>query len=152
MLDAELADLYAVTPKVLLQAVRRNMSRFPDDFCFQLTTREWAVLRSRIVTSKAGSGGRRYPPYAFSEQGVAMLSSVLRSARAIAVNIEIMRAFVRLREALSANKELATQFASLEARIARRLKNQDQAIVEILRVIRELMQPPPKPGRKIGFL
>ena len=106
---------------------------------FELGPEEWAVLRSQIVTSKEGRGGRRYAPYAFTEQGVAMLSSVLRSPRAIAVNVEILRAFVRLREVLAANKELAKQFAALEARIDQRLADQDQAIVEILRAIRELI-------------
>jgi len=153
MLDAELASLYGVPTKVLLQAVRRNAERFPEDFMFALTPGEWALLRSQVVTSKPGRGGRRYAPLVFTEQGVAMLSSVLRSPRAIAVNIEIMRAFVRLREVLAANKELAKQFAALEARIDRRLADQDQAIVEILQAIRELMAAPPAgPKRKIGFV
>jgi hypothetical protein len=105
------------------------------------------------VTSNAGRGGRRYAPYVFTAQGVAMLSSVLRSPRAIAVNVEIMRAFVRLREVLAANKELARQFAALEARIDKRLADQDQAIVEILQAIRKLMAPADAPTkRKIGFV
>jgi hypothetical protein len=152
MLDTDLANLYGVTTKVLLQAVRRNIQRFPEDFCFQLPADDWSNLRSQIVTSRSGYGGRRYTPYAFTEQGVAMLSSVLRSSRAIAVNIEIMRAFVRLREAVSANKELARQFKALEARIEGRLAGQDRAIVDILKIIRELMQPVAKPQRRIGFL
>ncbi len=153
MVDVDLAVLYGVPTRVLLQAVRRNAERFPEDFMFELGPEEWAVLRSQIVTSKEGRGGRRYAPYAFTEQGVAMLSSVLRSPRAIAVNVEIMRAFVRLREVLAANKELAKQFAALEARIDKRLADQDQAIVEILRAIRELMSPPSSgPKRKIGFV
>jgi hypothetical protein len=102
------------------------------------------------VTSKPGRGGRRYPPYAFTEQGVAMLSSVLGSERAIAVNIEIMRAFVRMRELLSSNKELARRFAQLEARIDKKLAEHDEAITAILSAIRELMNPPPK-RRGIGF-
>ena len=151
MLDADLAELYGVPTKALLQAVRRNAERFPDDFMFQLSNQELRDLRSQSVTSSWG--GRRTAPYVFTEQGVAMLSSVLRTPRAIAVNIEIMRAFVQLREVLAANKELAKQFAALEARIDRRLADQDQAIVEILHAIRELMNPPASaPKRKIGFV
>jgi hypothetical protein len=142
-----------VPTKALLQAVRRNAERFPEDFMFELEAEEWEGLRSQIVTSNVGRGGRRYAPFVFTEQGVAMLSSVLRTPRAIAVNIEIMRAFVRLREVLAANKELAKQFAALEARIDRRLADQDQAIVEILHAIRELMNPPANAAkRKIGFV
>lgn len=151
MLDADLASLYAVPTRVLLQAVRRNAERFPKDFTFELTKQEVRDLRSQLVTSSWG--GRRSLPHVFTEQGVAMLSSVLRTPRAIAVNIEIMRAFVRLREVLVANEELAKQFAALEARIDKRLSDQDQAIVEILQAIRELMTPPANaPKRKIGFV
>jgi hypothetical protein len=153
MLDADLADLYGVPTKVLLQAVRRNAERFPEDFMFELEPEEWRLLRSQIVTSRGNHGGRRYAPCAFTEQGVAMLSSVLRSARAIAVNVEIMRAFVRLRDALAANKELAKQFAALEARIKKRLDGHDRAIAEILQAIRGLMRPSvAAPKRKIGFI
>jgi len=140
---------------VLLQAVKRNSERFPADFMFQLTEQEFARLRSQNVTSNAspGRGGRRYAPFAFTEQGVAMLSSVLRSARAIAVNVEIMRAFVRLREMIGTNKELACKLGELEARIEKRLTKHDQAIADILEAIRELMRPPPLPrGRTIGFV
>jgi DNA-binding PadR family transcriptional regulator len=151
MLDADLAVLYGVPTKVLLQAVRRNAERFPADFMFQLSDQELRDLRSQFVTSSWG--GRRTAPYVFTEQGVAMLSSILRTPRAIAVNIEIMRAFVRLREVLATNKELAKRFAALEARIERRLADQDQVIVEILQAIRELMNPPAgAPKRKIGFV
>ena len=108
LLDADLAALYGVDTRVLLQAVKRNRERFPADFMIQLTAAEWAALRSQIVTLKRGRGQhRKYLPYAFTEQGVAMLSSVLKSARAIAVNIQIMRAFVRMRELLISNRELA---------------------------------------------
>jgi hypothetical protein len=117
LLDEDLAALYGVQTGVLVQAVKRNSGRFPADFMFQLTAAEWTVLRSRIVISRSGHGGRRYPPYVFTEQGVAMLSSVLGSERAIAVNIEIMRAFVKLRELLVSNKELARRFDQLEARV-----------------------------------
>ena len=107
MLDSHLAELYRVPTKVLIQAVKRNQERFPDDFAFQLTRQELVHLRSQIVTSNAGRGGRRYLPYAFTEQGVAMLSSVLRSRRAVRVNVEIMRTFVRLRRILADNAGLA---------------------------------------------
>ena len=148
MLDADLAGLYAVETKVLLQAVKRNLERFPEDFMFQLTDQEFARLRSQIVTSNSGRGGRRYQPYAFTEQGVAMLSSVLRSPRAIAVNIEIMRAFVRLREMIATNKELAKKFEELE----RRIDTHDQAIAGILQAIRQLMSPHEPKKRPIGFV
>lgn len=110
LLDADLAELYGVETKALVRAVRRNLDRFPDDFIFQLATQELADLRCQIGTSRSW-GGRRYPPYAFTEQGVAMLSSVLRSKRAVAVNIEIMRAFVKLRELLAGHRELAEKLA-----------------------------------------
>jgi hypothetical protein len=147
LLDAGLADLYGVATKVLLQAVKRNARRFPADFMMQLTAAEW----TQFVTSMPGRGGRRYPPYAFTEQGVAMLSSVLGSERAIAVNIEIMRAFVRMRQLLSSNKELARRFAQLEARIDKTLAEHDEAITAILSAIRELMHPPAGKRRPIGF-
>ena len=151
MRDADLATLYGVPTKALLQAVRRNAERFPEDFMFQLSNQEVRDLRSQFVTSSWG--GRRTTPCFFTEQGVAMLSSVLRTPRAIAVNIEIMRAFVRLREVLATNKELARRFAALEARIEKRLADQDQVIVEILQAIRQLMDPPAsEPKRKIGFV
>lgn len=147
LLDADLAELYGVETKVLLQAVKRNRERFPEDFMFQLTAEEFGNLRSQFVTSSWG--GRRYAPYVFTEQGVAMLSSVLKSPRAIAVNIEVMRAFVRLREMLSSNKELAAKLNELE----HKLESHDQAIAGILNAIRELMKPP-QPAKKqpIGFV
>ena len=147
MLDAHLATLYGVPTKVLLQAVKRNLERFPEDFMLQLTAEEWACLRSQIVTSNSQRGGRRYAPFAFTEQGVAMLSSVLNSSRAIAVNIEIMRAFVRMRELLASNRELAQKLAELERKIAAH----DQSITGILKAIRELMNPPVPKRRGIGF-
>jgi hypothetical protein len=151
MLDADLAVLYGVPTKSLLQAVRRNAERFPEDFMFQLSRQELRDLRSQFVTSSWG--GRRTTPRVFTEQGVAMLSSVLRTPRAIAVNIEIMRAFVRLREMFAANVELAKRLDELEARIDKRLANQDETIVEILNAIRRLMSPPASgPKRKIGFV
>jgi len=117
----------------------------------QLTAKEWTDLRSQFVTSKSGYGGRRYSPYAFTEQGVAMLSSVLRSPRAIAVNIQIMRAFVQMRELLNSNKELARQFAQLEVRLNKKLADHDQAIAAILSAIRELMNPATPKRRGISF-
>lgn len=149
LLDADLAELYGVETKVLVQAVKRNLERFPDDFMFQLDAEEFAALRSQSVTSNTGRGGRRYAPYAFTEQGVAMLSTVLSSPQAIAVNIEVMRAFVRLREMLAGNKELAAKLGELE----RKLKGHDQAIAGILDAIRQLMAPPPAPKKRpIGFV
>ena len=138
----------------MVQAVKRNADRFPADFMFQLDAAEWAALRSQSVTSNApaGRGGRRTAPYAFTEQGVAMLSSVLNSARAIAVNIEVMRAFVRLRELLATNKELAARLDELEQRVSRKLSTHDQAIAGILDAIRQLMAPPPSNSRPIGFI
>lgn len=148
MLDADLAELYGVQTKVLLQAVKRNETRFPPDFMFRLDDEEFAALRSQFVTSKPGRGGRRYSPYVFTEQGVAMLSSVLRSERAITVNIEIMRTFVKLREWLSTNKELARKLDDLERKVA----SHDAAIAGVLDAIRRLMEPPPaSPKRPIGF-
>jgi ORF6N domain len=151
LLDEHLAALYGVQTRVLIQAVKRNLARFPEDFMFQLSAAEWAALRSQIVISKIERGGRRYAPYAFTEQGVAMLSSVLNSGRAIAVNIEIMRTFVRMRELLASNKVLAKRFAQLEARLDKKLAEHDDAITAILSAIRELMNPPPPKRRPIGF-
>ncbi|MBS0578888.1 MAG: ORF6N domain-containing protein [Proteobacteria bacterium] len=147
LLDEHLARLYGVETRSLLQAVKRNLERFPPDFMFELSAAEWSALRSQIVTSKGGRGGRRYAPYAFTEQGVAMLSSVLNSDRAIAVNIEIMRSFVRIRRLLDADKTLARKFERLE----RKLASHDQAIVGILAAIRQLMTPPDPKRRGIGF-
>lgn len=145
MLDSDLAELYGVTTKRLNEQVRRNLSRFPEDFVFQLTESESDLLRSKIATSKTGRGGRRYLPYVFTEQGVAMLSSVLNSERAIKVNIEIMRAFVRLRQILASNKELAKKLNELE-------KKYDAQFKIVFDVIRELMRTPEPKKRPIGFL
>src|SRR5262245_8496292 len=134
LLDADLAALYGVEVKALNQAVRRNRERFPPDFMFQLDDSEVDSLRSQLVTSNS-RGGRRYRPYAFTEQGVAMLSSVLRSKLAIRVNVHIMRAFVRLRQILSGNKELARKLEELE----RRIGGHDEQIRAILEVIGQLM-------------
>jgi len=144
MLSPHLAELYEVPEKVLNQAVLRNRERFPDDFIFQLDSEELDSLRSQIVTSKAGRGGRRYLPYAFTEQGVAMLSSVLRSDRAVRVNVEIMRAFVRLRQLLASHADLARKLNALE-------KKYDTQFRVVFEAIRELMAPVRKPRREIGF-
>ncbi|MSQ14242.1 MAG: ORF6N domain-containing protein [Dehalococcoidia bacterium] len=145
MLDSDLAELYGVETKVLVQAVGRNKARFPEDFMFRLTKEEFDRLRSQFVTSNnPGRGGRRYPPYAFTEQGVSMLSSVLRSQRAVQVNIEIMRAFVRLREMLASNRDLARRLDEIEERY-------DEQFKAVFDAIRQLMVPPTQPRRRLGF-
>ena len=137
LLNADLAQLYGVETRILVQAVKRNLMRFPDDFMFQLSVREFADLRSQTVISSAGHGGRRTAPYAFTEQGVAMLSSVLGSPRAIAVNIEIMRTFVRVCALAATHGDLAKRLNELE---------------EKTDALRELMTPPDPPKRPIGFV
>jgi len=143
MLSTDLAVLYQVAPRALVQAVKRNWDRFPEDFMFQLTSEEFQNLKSQIVTSSWG-GLRRATPYAFTEQGVAMLSSVLMSKRAVRVNIEIMRAFVRLRQILASNEELARKFAALE-------RKYDIQFKSVFDAIRRLMIPPAPKQRPIGF-
>ena len=146
MLDDVLAELYDVQTKVFNQAVKRNRNRFPSDFMFQLTDEEYHSLRSQFVTLDTGRGRhRKYLPFAFTEQGVAMLSSVLRSARAVQVNIEIMRAFVRLREVLATHKDLAAKLEAME-------KKYDAQFKVVFDAIRQLMIPPEPKKRKIGFL
>ena len=165
MLDFDLAALYGVATKVLNQAVRRNRGRFPDDFIFQLTSQELSSLRSQLVSTQASGDegltpnwsqivtssrkhrGATYRVYAFTEQGVAMLSSVLRSERAVQVNIAIMRAFVQLRAALESNRELARKFSELEERVGKH----DEDIGAIIEAIRQLIEPAAKPVREIGF-
>lgn len=145
ILDGDIAALYGVSIKALNQAVKRNSARFPEDFMFQLTVAENARLRSRSVTLNSGRGAhRKYLPYAFTEQGVAMLSSVLRSERALQVNIAIMRTFVRLRELLSTHQELARRLKALEQKYDRNFK-------AVFDAIRMLMAPPEAPRRRIGF-
>jgi hypothetical protein len=175
MLDFDLAALYDVVTKVLNQAVKRNLERFPDDFMFQLSKEEMDLLRSQFVilnpqgkekdspqiVISSGASNRlrsqfvtlkrgqhlKYRPYAFAEQGVAMLSSVLKSERAVKVNIAIMRAFVKLREALETNRELARKFSELEKRVGKH----DEEMGAIIDAIRQLMAPQKKPRREIGF-
>jgi hypothetical protein len=146
LLDFDLARLYGVTTGNLNKAVRRNRDRFPADFMFQLTAEETKSLMFQIGISK-GRGGRRHFPYAFTEQGVAMLSSVLNSERAVKVNIAIMRAFVKLRQMLETNRELAQKFSELERRVGKH----DEEIAAIIEAIRQLMAPPEKTRREIGF-
>jgi len=143
MLDADLAALYGVETKALVRAVKRNEDRFPHDFMFQLSREESDNLRLHFGTSSSW-GGRRYLPYAFTEQGVAMLSSVLRSPRAVQVNIEIMRAFVRLRKMLASNAELAKKLDALE-------KKYDVQFRAVFEAIRQLMAPREPKRRRIGF-
>lgn len=145
MLDRDLAELYDVTTAALNQAVRRNLDRFPEDFMFQLTPAEVAQLnRSQFVIGSQKHRDPRFRPYAFTEQGVAMLSSVLRSKRAISVNIEIMRAFVKLRQMLASNAELSRRLDELESKYDRQFK-------VVFDAIRELMSPQPPPRKHIGF-
>jgi hypothetical protein len=151
ILDEDLADLYGVATKALTRAVRRNIGRFPDDFMFRLSNEEFAALRCQSGASNEGRGGRRYAPYAFTEQGVAMLSSVLRSKRAIAVNIEIMRAFVEIRRAAANFKELESRIDELERKTEGKLAEHEKHLVAIFKVLKELAAPPPKKKRPIGF-
>jgi hypothetical protein len=143
MLDADLAALYGVETGALVRAVKRNAYRFPEDFMFQLTSQEFEILRCQFGISSSW-GGRRHPPYAFTEQGVAMLSSVLRSKRAAQVNVEIMRAFVRLRRILADNAGLARRLDELE-------KKYDVQFKAVFDAIRGLMQPPEPKKKRIGF-
>ena len=145
LLDRDLAELYGVETKQLKRAVRRNFKRFPKDFMFELTSEEVDNLRCHFGTSSWG--GARYSPMAFTEQGVAMLSSVLNSERAIEVNIAVMRAFVQLRRMIGSHEELARKLADLEAR----LSEHDEQIRAIFEAIRQLMAPPDRPPKKIGF-
>lgn len=144
MLDIDLAALYQVSVSALNQAVSRNTERFPEDFMFRLSKDEWEVLKSQIVISKEGRGGRRWAPRAFTEQGVAMLSSVLRSKRAVQVNIQIMRTFVRLREILASHEELARKLDALEQKYDKQFK-------VVFDALRELMTPPKKERKVAGF-
>lgn len=143
MLDRDLAELYGVETKQLKRTVRRNISRFPTDFMFELTKNEYDSLRCQIGTLKKGEHSK-YLPFVFTEQGVAMLSSVLNSERAVQVNIEIMRAFVRIRQMLSAHKDLERRLDALEERY-------DEQFKVVFDAIRALMEPPEKPRKKIGF-
>lgn len=160
MLDADLAQLYGVETRVLVQAVKRNLARFPEDFMFQLSAEEWQALRSQsVISNTEGRGGRRTAPYAFTEQGVAMLSTVLGSTRAIAVNIEIMRTFVRVRALAATHGDLAKRLAELEDKTEALAMNHDTfshntraQLKKVFDALRELMTPPDPPKRPIGFV
>jgi phage regulator Rha-like protein len=153
IVDADLAALYGVPTKRFNEQVRRNLERFPADFMFQVTQTEWDALRSQFATLKAGRGQhRKYLPYAFTEHGAIMAATILNSPRAIEVSVYVVRAFVGLREMLSGHKELALRLNELEQRIEHKLESHDQAITGVLHALRELMKPPEKPKRPIGFI
>jgi ORF6N domain len=147
MLDSDLAELYGVTTKRMNEQAKRNKERFPADFMFQLTFEETKSLRSQIATSNRGRGGRRYRPYAFTEHGAIMAAGVLNSHRAVEVSVYVVRAFVKLREMLRTHKELARKLAELEKRI----EGHDEDIMALVEAIRQLMEPPEKPSKRIGF-
>ena len=148
MLSFDLAGLYGVEPRALVQAVKRNMDRFPDDFMFMLDDEEVARLKSQfVISNKPGRGGARHAPYVFTEQGVAMLSSVLKSPRAVQMNIAIVRAFVRLRQVLASHDDLAIRLRDLESRAG----DHDEQIRAIFEAIRELLAAPEPAPKKIGF-
>lgn len=156
MLDQDLAELYEVPTKVFNQAVKRNLSRFPEDFMFQLTKEEHDSLRSQFVTSNESRGGRRYLPYVFTEQGIAMLSSVLNTEKAIQVNIAIMRAFVQFRKMIAGSEELAKKVTELEKTTTTKLKKHDDQIFAIFEAIKKLIKatipkPTEQPTKQIGF-
>jgi len=151
MLDEDLADLYGVETKRLIQQVKRNLKRFPGDFMFQLSKTEAETLRSQFATSNDGRGGRRYAPYVFTEQGVAMLSGVLRSDRAIAVNVEIMRTFVELRRVASSYAAIEERLEQIEADIGARLGEHDKQLDQIFKTLRQLVAPQ-RPKKPIGFM
>ena len=147
MLDSDLAELYGTETKVLKQAVKRNIDRFPDDFIFELTQKEFESLRSQIVTSKKGRGGARYLPLAFTEQGVSMLSGVLNSETAVRVHIQIIRVFAKMRQLLLTHKDILLQLQKIE----KNLTGHDEDIQLIFQYLKQLLNPPQPPRRKIGF-
>jgi len=151
ILDSDLAELYDVETATLIRGMKRNGERFPDDFAFQLTPEEWENLRCQIGISSDGHGGRRYAPYAFTEQGVAMLSGVLRSKRAIAVNVAIMRAFVAMRRELAAHAELAHKLDELERTVKELGTSTEETFEIVFTALRELLSPPEPPRKPIGF-
>ena len=147
MLDIDLAELYQVETGRLNEKVKRNMDRFPKDFMFQLTKEEWGSLRSQIAISKKGRGGRRYSPFAFTEHGVLMLSSVLNSERAIQVNIQIMRIYTKLKEMLMDHKDILLKLEKLEKKVSKH----DENFKVVFTYLKELLNPKKEPLRKIGF-
>jgi ORF6N domain-containing protein len=150
MLDEDLAELYGVETRRLIEQVKRNIERFPADFMFQLSKEEAAALRSQSATS-GRRGGRRYAPYVFTEQGVAMLSGVLRSQTAVTANIAIMRAFVELRRAATSYAALERRLTDLEREASERLGKHDEQLRDIFKALRQLISPPPRPKRRVGF-
>jgi len=152
MLDRDLADLYGVETGALVRAMKRNSDRFPEDFAFQLSVEEWDNLRCQFGISSEAHGGRRFVPYVFTEQGVAMLSSVLRSGRAVAVNIEIMRTFVALRRVNDVRDALRCKLDELERHFESTLAEHDAQLAQVFSVLRQLVAPPPSPKKRaIGF-
>ena len=151
MLDEDLSGLYGVQTRRLIEQVKRNIDRFPCDFMFQLTKDEAMALRSQSATSKEGRGGRRYAPYVFTEQGVAMLSGVLRSKTAVAVNIAIMRAFVELRRVAASYTEIERRLEDFERETEATLGQHDQQLDEIFQALRQLISPSSRPKRPVGF-
>lgn len=152
MLDTDLAEMYGVETKVLNQAIKRNIERFPPDFMFQLTENEWNALRSQFVTSNRG--GRRVYPYVFTEQGVAMLSSVLNSPRAIAVNIQIIRVFTRMRQIFYDHKEILVRLEKIEKNLMKNdahIRKHEEEIQMIFKVLKKLLNPEQPPRKKIGY-
>ena len=147
MLDRDLSELYGVSTKVFKQAVRRNIDRFPDDFMFEMSQEELQNWRSQFVTSNSDNMGLRYPPFCFTEQGVAMLSSVLNSETAIRVNIQIIRVFTKMRELLSTNRDILLQLEKME----KKLTGHDEDIALIFKYLKQLLTPPQPPRPKIGF-
>jgi hypothetical protein len=147
MLDSDLAEIYAVTTRQLNQQLKRNRKRFPQDFAFQLSSLEFKRLMSQIVTSKTGRGGRRKRPWVFTEHGAIMLAAVLNSDIAVQASVRVVRAFVRLREMVAANAQLAAKLEELE----RRLDSHDEAIVDLFAALKRLLEPEAKPKREIGF-
>lgn len=147
MIDEDLAELYGVSTRQLNQQVKRNLKRFPEDFMFQLTKEEAEELRSQFVFTESGRGGRRSPPYVFTEHGVAMLSSILNSERAIEVNITIVRAFIRLRQLLESNEELNRKFVA----VIRKLSTHDKYFQVVFNELKKLTERPTPPRKQIGF-
>jgi len=151
ILDKDLAVLYGVGTKVLNQSIQRNIERFPEDFAFRLEEKEWQLLRSQIVTSNMGRGGRRYLPFVFTEHGVVMAANLLKSERAIAISVEIVRAFIKLRELLSSQKEVVKELAELKAFILKHSNSNDREFRRIWQAIEKLSMSPNQEKQRIGF-
>jgi phage regulator Rha-like protein len=157
MLDTDLAEIYGIQTFRLNEAVKRHRGRFPKDFMFQLTVSEASALTSQIAMSKKGRGGRRTRPYAFTEHGAIMVANILNSERAVKMSVFVVRAFVRMRSVLSERQDLANQLKALEQKLTKRLNTHEMAIVDVLRRLMVLLEPPPEPSeplepkRRIGF-